>query len=71
MRSTKWPVNSNLVPISSGENNEVPFTSGHAGGANFVFADGHVDFVKDTIDMATYQALSTINGGEAISSDDY
>jgi prepilin-type N-terminal cleavage/methylation domain-containing protein/prepilin-type processing-associated H-X9-DG protein len=36
------------------------FGSDHAGGANFVFADGHATFVSDNIDLPTYQALSTI-----------
>lgn len=40
------------------------FGSNHPGGANFVFGDGHVEFVEDDIDMALYQAASTINGGE-------
>ncbi|MBN2296191.1 MAG: DUF1559 domain-containing protein [Pirellulales bacterium] len=46
--------------------NEIPFGSNHPGGAPFVFADGHVDFLNDTIDMDTYQALSTIADGEVV-----
>ena len=42
------------------------FASHHPGGGNFVFADGHVKFISDTIDLATYQALSTREGGEII-----
>jgi prepilin-type N-terminal cleavage/methylation domain-containing protein/prepilin-type processing-associated H-X9-DG protein len=38
------------------------FGSNHTGGANFVFADGHVVFVTENVDMGTYQAASTIAG---------
>jgi prepilin-type processing-associated H-X9-DG protein len=40
------------------------FASLHPGGANFLFADGSVHFVTDTIAFRVYQALSTIQGGE-------
>ena len=43
------------------------FRSGHAGGGcNFVFMDGSVKFIRDSIDMTTYQALGSRNGGEVI-----
>lgn len=35
------------------------FGSAHPGGANFFYADGHVDFIPDGIDLLTYQATST------------
>ena len=35
------------------------FVSKHPGGANFAFGDGHVAFIADAIDLATYQWLST------------
>lgn len=40
------------------------FASSHPGGAVFVFGDGHVDFISDSIAMPVYRGLSTINGGE-------
>ena len=40
----------------------------HSSGANVLFADGHVAFMKDTIALQTWQALGTRNGGEAVSS---
>jgi prepilin-type N-terminal cleavage/methylation domain-containing protein/prepilin-type processing-associated H-X9-DG protein len=40
------------------------FRSFHPGGASFVFCDGSVHFLSETIDMAVYRGLSTIRGGE-------
>jgi type II secretory pathway pseudopilin PulG len=45
--------------------------SKHAGGVNSLLADSHVQFVKDSVDVATWQALGSRNGGEVISSDAY
>jgi prepilin-type N-terminal cleavage/methylation domain-containing protein/prepilin-type processing-associated H-X9-DG protein len=42
------------------------FSSQHSGGAQFVFADGHVQFISNYINRATFQALSTRAGGETI-----
>jgi prepilin-type processing-associated H-X9-DG protein/prepilin-type N-terminal cleavage/methylation domain-containing protein len=41
--------------------------SAHPSGANALFADGHVSFVKDSIGLSVWQALGTRNGGEAVS----
>jgi prepilin-type N-terminal cleavage/methylation domain-containing protein/prepilin-type processing-associated H-X9-DG protein len=41
------------------------------GGANVLFADGSVRFLKDRIDMGVLKALSTPDGGEQVSSDAY
>jgi len=47
------------------------FRSLHPGGANMAFADGSVRFIKDSVNVTTYQAIATKNGGEAVSGDSY
>jgi prepilin-type N-terminal cleavage/methylation domain-containing protein/prepilin-type processing-associated H-X9-DG protein len=46
-------------------------SSYHPGGCNFAFADGSVRFIKDSVNMLTYESLGTRAGGEVISSDSY
>jgi prepilin-type N-terminal cleavage/methylation domain-containing protein/prepilin-type processing-associated H-X9-DG protein len=44
------------------------FYSLHSGGGvNFLFADGHVNFLKATMSYRAYQALATRAGGEVVS----
>jgi prepilin-type processing-associated H-X9-DG protein len=40
------------------------FSSRHVGGCQFVFADGHAQFISDTIDLHVFRALLTRAGGE-------
>jgi prepilin-type N-terminal cleavage/methylation domain-containing protein/prepilin-type processing-associated H-X9-DG protein len=47
------------------------FKSKHPGGANFLFVDGSVHFLKQSIAMTTYCALGSRNGGEVVSADSY
>ena len=42
------------------------FRSRHPGGGGFAWADGHVSFLSETIDLDTYRALSTRAGGEIV-----
>lgn len=42
------------------------FSSAHADGVAFVFADGHASMLDATIDYATYKALSTRAGEEVV-----
>ncbi len=45
--------------------------SAHPGGANVLFCDGSVKFIKSSISRLTWMGLGTRNGGEVISSDQY
>ena len=43
----------------------------HPGGVNTLFGDGHVAFVKDSVNQLTWWAIGTKAGGEVVSSDAY
>src|SRR5271166_1932287 len=45
--------------------------SAHSGGVNSLLADGHVQFIKNSINLAVWQALGTVAGGEVISADSF
>jgi prepilin-type processing-associated H-X9-DG protein len=38
--------------------------SAHSGGVNLAFADGHIQFVADGVDLTVWRAWGTPNGGE-------
>ena len=52
-----------------GPNNE-PY-SFHGGGAHFVFADGHVSFIRDSIPLNVLKAIATRSNGTNESGLDY
>lgn len=73
LRSTVNPIN---TPPGTGVTTSpygVPlyggFGSRHTGGCQFVFADGHVAFLQDTMDINVYRGLSTRNGGEVVNAE--
>jgi prepilin-type processing-associated H-X9-DG protein/prepilin-type N-terminal cleavage/methylation domain-containing protein len=43
----------------------------HPGGANFLFADGSVRFIKELINFSIFQAIATRAGGEVLSADQF
>ena len=45
--------------------------SNHPGGVNALFCDGHVQFVKDTVNLATWRGLGSRNGGEVLSAESF
>jgi prepilin-type N-terminal cleavage/methylation domain-containing protein/prepilin-type processing-associated H-X9-DG protein len=62
--SPPFPPNSNF-PNSRGA------IGGHPGGINTAFVDGHVQFIKNSINFQIYRALFSRNNGEITSSDSY
>jgi prepilin-type processing-associated H-X9-DG protein len=46
-------------------------TSRHPGGVNLTMADGSVRFVKNSVNIGSWRAIGTRNGGEVISADAY
>jgi prepilin-type N-terminal cleavage/methylation domain-containing protein/prepilin-type processing-associated H-X9-DG protein len=61
--SCSWSVN------NCGPNEEI--FSFHTGGAHVVFCDGHIAFLRESIDSRTLRMLVTRNGGEVISGVDF
>lgn len=53
--------------VSGGPHSTANFRSDHPGGVQFLFVDGSVHFVSESIDRRTYQHLSTIAGGTDVS----
>lgn len=67
LQSTWFPLNSHRqLPqnLRVEQTNNAQFSSDHPGGAQFVFADGHVVFISEAIDIKIYRALSTFAGEE-------
>jgi prepilin-type processing-associated H-X9-DG protein len=63
LRSTVNPINTppgeGIASTAGTYPQNGAFCSRHRGGANFLFGDGRVVFLKDNIDLEVYQALST------------
>ncbi len=53
----------NCATVMNKKNNNEPY-SFHSGGGNFLFADGHVQFIRESMDIKTFAALCTRAAGE-------
>lgn len=53
-------------PPNSGKLECNCFSSAHQGGAQFVFADGHLQFISSSLDTLVFRAISTRAGNESI-----
>jgi prepilin-type N-terminal cleavage/methylation domain-containing protein/prepilin-type processing-associated H-X9-DG protein len=60
-----------LMPVVASEPQYSAARSRHSGGVNVAMCDGSVHFVSNNIDLATWQALGTMNGGETVSNNDF
>lgn len=65
MRNTRFPLNATVALVADSEN-DIPFSSKHPGGVNFVFGDGHVAFLSQTIALTTLGSLATHSGNDPI-----
>jgi len=52
--------------FNDGDPHAEDFRSRHVNGINVVFADGHVEFLTNSLDESVFQAMSTRAGGEVI-----
>lgn len=64
--STACPVNSLFIPESSINDKELSFGSAHPQGVNIGFADGHINFINDSIDAIIWSAIGSRQGGEVV-----
>jgi prepilin-type processing-associated H-X9-DG protein len=55
-----------LEQVASQWQRNYSFYSLHPSGGNFAMCDASVRFISDNIDTATYRALATVEGGEAV-----
>ncbi|MEW4569057.1 DUF1559 domain-containing protein [Tautonia sp. JC769] len=67
----RQPPNPPCTPNTSELDKTYAARSYHPGGVNAAMADGSVKFVKDTINVFVWRSLSTTNGGEVISADQF
>ncbi len=67
---TNWPTGPYVAQGNNAGNND-EIASFHPGGANLLFGDGSVRFLKDSVNPVTMRGLVTPQGGEVISSDQY
>jgi prepilin-type N-terminal cleavage/methylation domain-containing protein/prepilin-type processing-associated H-X9-DG protein len=69
--SAYLPPNSQIPDLAAHGRGWHAARSFHPGGVQVLLADGSVRFVKDTVNLESWRALATRNGGEVISSDSY
>ena len=60
-----------LTPRGINATNENEPYSFHTNGANFLFADGHIQFIRESVTLPVLAGLITRNGGEIISPDEF
>ena len=58
-------------PLWSWLSQNITTRSKHPGGVNTLMADGHCQFMKNSINVIVWQGLGSRNGGEVVSSDAY
>jgi prepilin-type N-terminal cleavage/methylation domain-containing protein/prepilin-type processing-associated H-X9-DG protein len=63
------PDNDPLMPVISAGVQHNTARSRHTGGVNASLCDGSVRFIQNSISLATWRAMGTMNGNEVVSSD--
>ena len=67
--SSRTPAKNHGPNAPSGLAHSDQYWSMHPGGANFLFADGSVRFIKEQVGFTIFQALATRQGNEILSAD--
>ena len=65
--STAVPINAHTMDSLDIEQKELAFSSNHFSGAQFVFMDGHVEWLSRSIDTTIYSSMGTRYGQEIAS----
>jgi prepilin-type N-terminal cleavage/methylation domain-containing protein/prepilin-type processing-associated H-X9-DG protein len=68
---TQYPALGGATTINNNAGNNDEIFSFHPGGANVLFGDGSVKFMKETTAILVIRSLVTPNGGEVISADQF
>jgi prepilin-type N-terminal cleavage/methylation domain-containing protein len=63
---TNWPAPLAAAGVQPSAASMSNFRSDHPSGCLFLLCDGSVQFMNENINMSTYTALSTIQGGESV-----
>jgi prepilin-type processing-associated H-X9-DG protein len=69
--ATPWMTACPCVAQGTNAGNNDELSSLHPGGCNVLFGDGHVAFLKNSVNIIVLRGLITLAGGEVISSDQY
>jgi prepilin-type N-terminal cleavage/methylation domain-containing protein len=64
-------VHSRQYTLNAPNGSPASFHSAHPGGGSFLFMDGGVRWINNSVSLAVMRALCTRNGGEVISGSDY
>jgi prepilin-type processing-associated H-X9-DG protein len=64
-------VHSRQYTVNRPDASPAAFHTQHPGGGNFLFLDGSVRFIKDSVNLDMMRALCTRNYAEIVSSDSY
>jgi prepilin-type N-terminal cleavage/methylation domain-containing protein/prepilin-type processing-associated H-X9-DG protein len=65
-----WPTGPYIAQGNNAGNND-EIASSHPGGANLLFGDGSVRFIKDSVSPIVMRGLVSLAGGEVVSADQY
>jgi prepilin-type N-terminal cleavage/methylation domain-containing protein/prepilin-type processing-associated H-X9-DG protein len=66
-----WPTTGPFLAQGTNAHTNDEIGSFHPGGANILFGDGHVAFLKNSVSPLVMRGLVTPQGGEVLSSDSY